>query len=167
MTSQEQSLHYLQSLGYRLTPQRLLVLAIVAGGPGHLGVDEIHRQARAAYPYLDLATVYRTLRLFKQVGVVTEVDIDNRLHYELTAPGEKHHHMVCRDCHRAINLSPHYLEEFRDTLMREFDFAPDLEHFTVSGLCRYCRETAGAAAANAANIAAAADLDDINDAEIH
>ncbi len=166
MTSQEQSLHYLQSLGYRLTPQRLLVLAIVAGGPGHLGVDEIHRQARAAYPYLDLATVYRTLRLFKQVGVVTEVDIDNRLHYELTAPGEKHHHMVCRDCHRAINLNPRYLEEFRDTLMREFDFAPDLEHFTVSGLCRCCRETAGAAA-NPASITAAADLDDINDAEIH
>ena len=150
MTRQEQLLQLLQSLGYRLTPQRLLVLAIVAGGDGHMGVDEIYRQARAAYPYLDLATVYRTLRLFKQVGVVTEVDIDNRLHYELTAPGEKHHHMVCRACHRAINLSPHYLEEFRDTLIREFAFEPDIEHFTVSGYCRYCREMAAAVADNAA-----------------
>ena len=163
MTSQEQSLHYLQSLGYRLTPQRLLVLAIVAGGDGHMGVDEIHRQARAAYPYLDLATVYRTLRLFKQVGVVTEVDIDNRLHYELTGPGEKHHHMVCRACHRAINLSPRYLEQFRDTLRQEFDFEPDIEHFTVSGRCRYCRETAGDPAAKAGGVAHA---DDIDDAEI-
>lgn len=139
MTGQKQPLQYLQSLGYRLTPQRLLVLEIVAQGVGHMGVDEVYRQARAAYPYMDLATVYRTLRLFKQVGVMTEVAIGNRLHYELTNPGEKHHHMVCQACHRAFNLSPHYLEEFRDTLIREFGFAPDLEHFTISGRCENCQ----------------------------
>ena len=151
MTSHEQSLQYLQSLGYRLTPQRLLVLEIVAEGGSHMGVDEVYRQARAAYPYMDLATVYRTLRLFKQVGVVTEVAIGNRLHYELTDPGEKHHHMVCRACHRAFNLSPHYLEEFRDALIKEFGFAPDLEHFTVSGDCVDCRAGAAPAAGPDAN----------------
>ncbi len=140
MTGYEQSLQSLRNLGYRLTPQRLLVLEIVAEGSSHMGVDEVYRLARAAYPYMDLATVYRTLRLFKQVGVVTEVAIGDRLHYELTDPGEKHHHMVCRACHGAFNLSPHYLEEFRNTLVREFGFEPDLEHFTISGDCATCRE---------------------------
>ena len=139
MPTYEQSLQALRESGHRMTPQRLLVLGIVAEGVSHMGVDEVYRRARAAYPYMDLATVYRTLRLFKQVGVVTELDIGDRLHYELTDPGEKHHHMVCRVCHGAFNLSPHYLEEFRNTLVGEFGFEPDLEHFTVSGDCVNCR----------------------------
>ncbi len=146
MTGYEQSLQSLRNQGYRLTPQRLLVLEIVAEGGSHMGVDEVYRRARSAYPYMDLATVYRTLRLYKQVGVVTEVAIGDRLHYELTDPGEKHHHMVCRACHGAFNLSPHYLEEFRNTLIRDFGFKPDLEHFTVSGDCVNCRAEAAPSA---------------------
>ena len=104
-----------------------------------MGVDEVFRQAREAYQYMDIATVYRTLRLFRDAGVVTEVEIGDRLHYELTLPGDLHHHMVCRECRGAYNLSPHYLEEFRDTLVREFGFVPDLEHFSVTGVCAGCQ----------------------------
>ena len=108
-----------------------------------MGVDEVFRRAKAAYPYMDIATVYRTLHLFKDLGVVTEVAIGDRLHYELTDPHGKHHHMVCRVCDGAFNLSPHYLEEFRETLLQEFGFEPDLEHFAVSGTCADCRSAAG------------------------
>ena len=89
---------------------------------------------------MDVATVYRTLHLFRKLGVVTEVAIGDRLHYELTDPHGAHHHMVCRVCNGAYNLSPHYLEEFRETLSQEFGFEPDLEHFAVSGVCAGCRE---------------------------
>ena len=61
------------------------------------------------------------------------------LHYELTDPGGRHHHMVCQVCHSAFNLSPHHLEKFRRTLKQEFGFEPDLEHFTVSGVCSECQ----------------------------
>jgi Fe2+ or Zn2+ uptake regulation protein len=143
MTSYEQLLQNLRGQGHRLTPQRLIVLRVVAEGSQHMGVDEVFRKAQVAYPYMDLATVYRTLRLFKQVGLVTEVAIGDRLHYELTDPGEKHHHMVCRVCHGAFNLSPHYLEEFNKTLVTEFGFVPDLDHFTVTGVCVNCRAEGG------------------------
>ncbi len=103
-----------------------------------MGVDEVFQRAKEAYPYMDVATVYRTLHLFRNLGVVTEVAIGDRLHYELTDPAERHHHMVCRVCNGAFNLSPHYLEEFRSTLTREFGFKPDLEHFSVSGVCAQC-----------------------------
>jgi Fe2+ or Zn2+ uptake regulation protein len=139
MTSFEQLLHVLREQGHRLTPQRLIVLRVVAEGRQHMGVDEVFREAQAAYPYMDLATVYRTLRLFKQVGLVTEVAIGDRLHYELTHPEDRHHHMVCRFCHGAFNLSPHYLEEFNSTLVNEFGFVPDLDHFTITGVCVNCR----------------------------
>jgi Fur family ferric uptake transcriptional regulator len=102
-------------------------------------VDEVFRRAQLAYPYMDIATVYRTLHLFKNLGVVTEVAIGDRLHYELKDPNGHHHHMVCRECHGAYNLSPHYLEEFRSILIKEFGFEPDLDHFAVSGVCADCR----------------------------
>ena len=135
----EQALEMLRLQGHRITPQRILVLSVVADGGEHMGVDEVFRRAREVYQYMDIATVYRTLRLFKDAGVVTEVEIDDRLHYELTLPGDLHHHMVCRVCTGAFNLSPHYLSEFRDTLVQEFGFVPDLEHFSVTGVCARCQ----------------------------
>jgi Fur family transcriptional regulator, ferric uptake regulator len=139
MSKHEQAVDTLRQQGYRLTPQRLLVLSIVSEGGDHMGVDEVFRRAQEAYPYMDIATVYRTLHLFKKLGVVTEVAIGDRLHYELKDPGSHHHHMVCQECHGAFNLSPHYLEEFRSILITEFGFEPDLDHFAITGVCANCR----------------------------
>ncbi len=139
MLQHQQAIDVLREKGHRLTPQRILVLSIVADGGGHMGVDEVFRRAKEAYPYMDIATVYRTLHLFKDLGVVTEVAIGDRLHYELIDPSGPHHHMVCRVCNGAYNLSPTYLDEFRDTLLEEFDFEPDLEHFAITGTCSGCR----------------------------
>ncbi len=139
----DQAVETLRSKGYRLTPQRLIVLSIVSQGDGHMGVDQVFQQAKEAYPYMDIATVYRTLHLFRNLGVVTEVAIGDRLHYELTDVMGGHQHMVCRRCNGAYNLSPHYLEEFRETLISEFGFEPDVEHFAISGVCAGCRETNG------------------------
>ena len=140
MIKHEKAIETLRLNGHRLTPQRLIVLSIISSGDGHMGVDEVYQAAKLAYPYMDIATVYRTLHLFKGLGVVTEVAIGDRLHFELTDPDGHHHHMVCRACKGAFNLSPHYLAEFRNTLNKEFGFEPDLEHFAVSGLCAKCRE---------------------------
>ena len=145
MTKYEEAIHTLRHQGHRLTPQRLLVLSIVAEGDGHMGVDDVFQRSKKAYPYMDIATVYRTLHLFKDLGVVTEVAIGERLHYELTDPAGRHHHMVCRMCNGAFNLGPHYLEEFRRTLISDFSFEPDLEHFTISGVCADCQTSGGIA----------------------
>jgi Fur family ferric uptake transcriptional regulator len=135
----DEAVELLRQQGYRLTPQRLLVLSMVVDGTGHMGVDEIYRRAKEGYPYMDIATVYRTLHLFKQLGLVTEVAIGDRLHYELTDPNGRHHHMVCQVCNGAYNLSPSYLEAFQRTLIEEFGFEPDLEHFAITGICSSCR----------------------------
>lgn len=139
MSKRDDAVEALRAKGFRLTPQRVLVITAVAEGGQHMGVDEVFQAARAKYPYMDVATVYRTLHLLKEIGMVTEVAIGDRLHYELTDPNGHHHHMVCRVCHAAYNLSPSYLEEFRRVLIQEFGFEPDLEHFAVSGVCSGCR----------------------------
>ena len=139
MASNTRVVETLRDQGYRLTPQRMLILSVVEKGDGHLGVDEVFRRAKESYPYMDITTVYRTLHLLKNLGVVTEVAIGDRLHYELTDPTGPHHHMVCRVCSGAFNLSPSYLEEFHNTLLQEFGFEPDLEHLTVTGRCSECQ----------------------------
>ena len=138
MVRHEAALKALRQKAHRLTPQRVLILSVVAEGGGHMGVDDVFRRVKELYPYMDIATVYRTLHLFKKLGVVTEVPMGDRLHYELTDPNSRHHHMVCRICSGAFDLSPSYLEEFRRTLIRDFGFEPDLEHFAVGGRCAGC-----------------------------
>ncbi|MFQ5860625.1 MAG: Fur family transcriptional regulator [Dehalococcoidia bacterium] len=138
MTQPTEILEALKEAGVRLTPQRLMVLQTIAEGEGHLGVDEIYRRVKNVYPYMDIATVYRTLHLFKKLHLVTEVGLGDRLHYELALGGRKHHHMVCQQCNGTFDLSPSYLEEFRQTLRQDFGFEPDLEHFTVTGTCARC-----------------------------
>ncbi len=139
MSTYNDILDTVRSQGLRLTPQRLIILSAIAEGEGHMNVDEVYRRAREAYPYMDIATVYRTLHLFKKLRLVTEVGMGDRLHYELTDPNARHHHMVCQVCGKAFNLSPSYLDEFRSRLVDEFGFEPDLDNFTVTGICSECQ----------------------------
>ena len=142
MSGHEVAVDRLRSQGYRMTPQRLSVLDIVASRSGHVGADEVWTQVKTQHPYVDLATVYRTLQLLKRVGVVTEVIIGNKLHFELTDQHNRHHHMVCSHCDAVQTLSPGYLDELSQRLQREFGFAPDLENFTIGGTCSKCQSTA-------------------------
>ncbi len=125
-----------------MTPQRLSVLDIVAGQPGHIGADEVWSLARVQHPYVDLATVYRTLQFLKRVGVVTEVVIGNKLHFEMTDQHNPHHHLVCSNCEAVYTLSPDYLVEFGQRLAQEFGFSVDLENLTIGGKCSHCAVSA-------------------------
>ncbi len=138
MTRHNAVLETLREAGYRLTPQRVMVLQAIAESDVHLTAEAIHQSVIKLYPYLDIATVYRILQLLKRLHLVTEIDLgDGSAQYEVAEPN-KHHHMVCRGCGRTFDLSPSYLEEFRTRLIKEFGFEPDLEHFAVGGACAEC-----------------------------
>ena len=137
MSRHAEALEFLKETGYRLTPQRVMILSAIGEREGHLGVDEIYERVRRVYPYIDVATVYRTLHLLKKLHLVTEIGLGDVSRYELTR-NNKHHHMVCSECGSAFDLSPKYLDDFRQRLIDEFGFEPDLEHFAVAGRCAEC-----------------------------
>ena len=138
MTKHNAVLDTLREAGYRLTPQRVMVLQAIAESDRHLTAEAIHQRVTQLYPYLDIATVYRILHLLKRLHLVTEIALgDGSAQYEVAEPN-KHHHMVCRACGGAYDLSPSYLEEFRSRLINEFGFEPDLEHFAIGGICALC-----------------------------
>ena len=139
MTHYDDAVAILREKGNRLTPQRLLVLSTIAESRQHIGIDEIYKASKSVYPYLDLATVYRTVHLFRDVGVLTEIGIGDRHTYELRTRDGQHHHMLCRQCNKTFSLSPHYLEAFKASLVRDFNFEPDLDNFAVAGVCTDCK----------------------------
>ena len=139
MSGHDSAVTRLRSEGYRMTPQRLSVLDIIAARTGHIGADEVWNLAKEQHPYVDLATIYRTLQLLKSLGVVTEVVIGNKLHFEMADHHTRHNHMVCSACDGVQTLTPDYLAEFSQRLEREFGFSPDLNNIPIGGICDRCR----------------------------
>ena len=90
--------------GLRVTNQRTLILEIIRQGKGHLDADEVYRRARKKQPNLSLSTVYRTLRMLKELGLIQKVHFDeDHHHYEVKAPQE-HHHLVCLGCGKVVEF---------------------------------------------------------------
>lgn len=77
--------------GYKATPQRLTVLAAIAAGQ-HQSLEEI----RARCPEVGIVTVYRTLDLFSELGLVRRLDLGDGTRYEMAE--DHHHHLICEDC---------------------------------------------------------------------
>ncbi len=128
----------LRGVGYRLTPQRMLILSIIHDSKGHMTADEIHNRVVQQYPFVDISTVYRTLQLLKKLHLVTETDLGGgRVRYEL-AEGSRHHHLVCRRCGDMFPLEDEVIEPLRARLLEKHGFQADMEHFAIFGVCRAC-----------------------------
>ena len=130
----------LSEQGYRLTPQRMMILSAIENGDGHISAEEIYAQVTAKYPRVNISTVYRTLELLKRLGLVTETDLgDGRLRYHPADKGH-HHHLVCTECGVVIDLDESLLSPVKDVLLREYGFLADLRHLAIFGRCANCKK---------------------------
>jgi len=91
----------LEARGYRVTPPRRAVLAAILQQQGHFSVDDLLHRCRGA----GRATVFRTIRLLTELGVVCRVLLDDgSLHYRLSQRSQHHHHLVCTGCGKVQDL---------------------------------------------------------------
>jgi len=133
----------LQERGYRLTPQRMLVIEALHSADSHISAEEIYEQLHNRYPYSNISTVYRTLELLKKLNLVTETDFgEGRVRYHVAEKGH-HHHLVCSRCGRTIDLEEAALLSLKNTLRRNYGFEADLRHIGISGECGECRKKRG------------------------
>jgi len=126
--------------GRRLTSQRRLLLEVLTERDDHLDAEAIYALAKKRDPNISLATVYRTLKVLKEVGVVQERILDRegqRHHYELTA--EAHYHFTCLECGRVIEFESPLIEQASDELAKRLQL--DVVHTRVhlDGYCPDCR----------------------------
>lgn len=133
----------LQEKGFRLTPQRMLVIEALHRADGHISAEEIYEQLHSRYPYSNISTVYRTLELLKELNLVTETDFgDGRVRYHVAEKGH-HHHLVCYRCGKITDLDESALYPLKDTLLHDYGFEADLRHLAISGECSECRRKGG------------------------
>jgi Fur family ferric uptake transcriptional regulator len=129
----------LRASGYRVTPQRQLVLEAVTklehATPEEIFAD-IHQTARG----VNVSTVYRTLEVLEQVGLVTHTHLGHGAPVYHLAAEAQHVHLVCRDCEKVIQIDPAAVGSLVAVLDEKFGFETDVGHLTVYGRCADCRK---------------------------
>ena len=125
--------------GLRVTNQRALILEIIRHGQGHLDADEVYRQAREKQPSLSLSTVYRTLRLFRKLGLVEELHFDDAHHHYEVKPPAEHHHLVCLGCGQVIEFHYPLSRYVKRNVPEAKDFKVTETEIRMTGYCPKCR----------------------------
>ncbi|MFC1944532.1 Fur family transcriptional regulator [Chloroflexota bacterium] len=126
--------------GKRMTAQRDLLLKILREARRHMDVHELHRLAREKRPGLSLSTVYRNLRLFRDMGLVEEHRFDGaRCCYE-ARPRARHHHLVCLGCGRITEFSCPMTEDLKSNIGEAEGFVVTDADVLLTGYCFACRE---------------------------
>jgi Fur family ferric uptake transcriptional regulator len=132
----------LRAGGYRVTPQRQLILEAVTKLE-HASPEEIFADVRQTARGVNVSTVYRTLELLEQIGLVTHTHLGHGApRYHLAAEAQ-HVHLVCRECERVTQIEPAAVRSLVSSLDAEHGFETDVGHLTVFGRCADCRGGAG------------------------
>ncbi len=128
----------LRQAGHKVTPQRMMILTSLRHADGHRSAVDIFESVRAAYAYMDISTVYRTLEVLKDLRMVSETRMGGaEATFEWIAP-ERHHHLICRKCNTVTEIGDVYLQQLGEQVERAEGFRADIDHFAIFGLCRLC-----------------------------
>jgi Fur family transcriptional regulator, ferric uptake regulator len=127
----------LRRRGYRLTPQRQLVLQAV-DALEHATPDDILGEVRRTAAGVNISTVYRTLELLEELGLVSHAHLGHGAPTYHLAHRHRHMHLVCRDCARVIEADVAVAAAFTEQLRETFGFRTDMKHFAIFGRCAEC-----------------------------
>ena len=133
----------LQEKEYKITPQRRIILqTFIQNAERHLSADDVFNLVKREHPEVGLATVYRTLDLFANVGILQKLDFgDGRSRYEFTEENElhHHHHLICVRCGRVQEVEDDLLESLEAMIARKKRFQIIDHDVKFFGYCEECR----------------------------
>ena len=139
----------LKGCGYRITIPRKVILEELNRKGGHLSAEDIFMKVHKVYSNIGLTTVYRTLELLVQMGMVSKLDFgDGRARYELVKEGEEahHHHLICTECKKIIDYSDfadeelEFLERAEKGLSKMYNFEISNHIIQFYGICEKCNK---------------------------
>lgn len=130
----------LRDRGFRLTPQRELILAAVET-LGHATPDEVLAQVRKSSEAINLSTVYRTLEVLESVGLVRHAHLSDRAATYHSVTDREHFHLVCRKCGRIESVDPSVAAPLAEALTSTQNFDIDMGHLVVFGSCVQCGQS--------------------------
>jgi len=131
----------LRQQGYKITPQRRAVLNIIALSHDHLTPAAIYEKVHEEHPGIGLVTVYRTLDILAELGLICEVHAEgNCRSYLMRRPSEHHHHLICSDCGTVADFTDCDLSKLEQRLARETHFEIKGHLLEFTGRCHNCRK---------------------------
>jgi Fur family transcriptional regulator, ferric uptake regulator len=134
---------YIQILhehGYRVTPQRLIVLDAICEISGHADLGQITARVKYLDPTIDKSTVYRALDVLCAVGLVIETALDKQGKIYCIAGGSQHHHLTCQSCGCVLTVSGEEFQQFQQQMLAKYGFLIQSEHLAFKGLCKECQQ---------------------------
>lgn len=127
--------------GFRMTPQRQLILDAVMTGKGHSTPDQIYNRVAKKAPALNRATVYRTLDFLAEQHLITSTDIGiGSKVYEMATP-QPHHHLVCERCGKVEQVDHDVMASAFRHIEHSYGFKVTTDHLALFGLCRHCQHS--------------------------
>ena len=140
MSCEEFFLQQLRERGFRLTPQREIILSVLHDLEGLATAEEIYARVQAQSAAIDISTVYRTLELLQEFHMLTAIDLgDGQRRYELLGVHGEHSHMQCQTCGKLVGVEAGELQALADHLQAAYGFTLDVAHLTLPGQCQACR----------------------------
>lgn len=132
----------LRAGGSKLTPQRLTILDVIMREEGkHLTIEQIYEKVKQVKPETGVATVYRTILLFEELGIVKKLDLNDGIYrYELNHEEEVHghHHLVCSACGKVEEVKDDLLDSVEQTIEKDYKFRIKDHSLKFYGLCSDC-----------------------------
>lgn len=126
---------------FKLTTQRKLILKILLENlHEHPSAEEIYQMVRDQNPRVGLATVYRTLELFCELGILHELNFDNNCRrYELEQGDRHHHHLICLKCNKIVEFNDYILKDLEGDIQSRYNFDVVDHRIKFYGYCSDCR----------------------------
>ena len=132
-----------RSAGRRLTSQRRLILEALEESDAHLDAEALHDQVKLHNPDISLATIYRTLAVLKEMGLVEEHRLgEEHGHYE-SVRDNPHYHFTCLGCGRVTEFDTPLMAQIRHELSEREGVRVTGAHLHLSGYCAQCQKEAG------------------------
>ena len=133
----------LKPLGIRLTPQRLAIAEVVVNSADHPTVRQVFERVRDFFPYVTLATVYSTLGLLEQVGIVRELPFQKQSRYDANL--SPHANLVCLGCGAVVDadVGEERVAELERAISQRGDFQVSSQRVDLYGFCEGCAQGAG------------------------
>ena len=147
MTTHTDTLAELRASGHRITPQRQIVLEVVENSAEHLDTEAVYQRAHEKDRNISLATVYRTLAILKDEGLIEQRYLARdhaREHYEPVGAPE-HYHFTCLDCHQVIEFQSPRVNQMRAELEAELGLLILQACLCLEGYCQSCAAKRAAA----------------------
>jgi Fur family ferric uptake transcriptional regulator len=129
----------------RMTSQRRLLVGIIQSSPRHLDAATLLELARKQDPDIDRATVYRTLALLKDRGLIDELDlmhIEGEKHFYEAKTNRDHCHMACFRCGAIMEYASSSFEKLKKEMIKESGFQIRVVRLEAGGICKRCQKAA-------------------------